>query len=107
MTVDRDLVYRALAGPVVWITFAVLVIPFAVGVVDTRFMTPLAFPGYTLFVLMTVVGDVLPVIRNFGFRLYWIPFLVVCYVLSVVGATVYYVVRRRYSSSSRRSTSSQ
>jgi hypothetical protein len=85
------------AGPVVWISFALLVFPLALGTIDTRLMTPLALPGYTIFVLMTVVGDVLPVIRNYGFRLYWLPFLLVCYGISVVIATGYYVLRRRYA----------
>lgn len=85
------------AGPVVWSVFALLVFPLALGVIDARLMTPLALPGYTLFVLMTVVGDVLPVVRNFGFRLYWLPFLLVCYGIAVAVAMGYYLLRRRYA----------
>lgn len=84
------------AGPVVWICFALLVFPLALGTIDARLMTPLALPGYAMFVLMTVVGDVLPVVRNYGFRLYWLPFLLVCYGISVALATGYYALRRRH-----------
>ncbi|MDL5363325.1 hypothetical protein [Halalkalicoccus sp. NIPERK01] len=84
-----------LVAPPVWISFALLIFPLAIGVVDTRLFSPLALPGYTVFVAMTVVGDVLPVVRNFGFRLYWLPFVVVCYGISVVVGIGYRALRRR------------
>jgi hypothetical protein len=87
-------VSELLVGPVVCVSFTLLVFPFAVSVVDARLWTPIALPGYTMFVLMTVVGDVLPVIRSFGFRLYWLPFLLVCYALSVAVAVGYHAIRR-------------
>lgn len=80
-------------GPAVCVAFALLVFPFAITVLDARLWTPLALPGYTIFVLMTVVGDVLPLVRNFGFRLYWLPFVFVCYVLSVAVAVGYRSLR--------------
>jgi hypothetical protein len=89
-----------LAGPAVWISFALLVFPLATSVVDGRLWTPIAFPGYTIFVLITVIGDVLPVVRNFGFRLYWVPFVSICYGISVVIATGYYTIRKQYATSS-------
>lgn len=82
-------------GPIVRLSFALLVFPFAVSVIDSRLSSPLAVPGYVLFVLMTVVGNVLPVSRRFGFRLYWVPFVVVCYGISVAVGTGYYAVRRQ------------
>lgn len=82
-----------LVGPAVCVAFALLVFPFAAATIDVRLWTPLALPGYTIFVLMTVVGDVLPLVRNFGFRLYWLPFVFVCYGLSVAMAVGYRSLR--------------
>jgi hypothetical protein len=94
MSRDRASAGDLLLDPVVCASFALLVFPFAVGVVDARLWTPLALPGYVLFVLMTVVGDVLPVVRSFGFRLYWVPFLLVCYGVSIAVAVGYAAIRR-------------
>ena len=83
-------------APIVWVSFALLVFPLAISKIDSRLFSPLAVPGYILFVLMTIVGNVLPRVRNFGFRLYWLPFIVVCYGISVAVGAGYYAVRRRY-----------
>lgn len=91
---ERASIGDLLLGPAVCVSFALLVFPFAVSVVDVRLWTPLALPGYVLFVLMTVVGDLLPVVRSFGFRLYWVPFLFVCYGISVAVAVGYAAIRR-------------
>lgn len=82
-----------LAGPAVQAVFALLVAPFGIGVLDTRLMTPLALPGYLLFVSMTVVGDYL--VPRFGFVVYWVPFLGSCYGLSVLLGGSYRAIRRR------------
>lgn len=84
-------------APVVWVSFALLVFPLALSNIDSRLFSPLAIPGYILFVLMTIVGNVLPRVRNFGFRLYWLPFVIVCYGISLAVGTGYYAVRLRYS----------
>ncbi len=78
--------------PVVRVCFALLVFPFAISAIDSRLFSPLAVPGYVLFVIMTVVGNVLPWVRNFGFRLYWIPFIVVCYGFSLTVGISYYAI---------------
>lgn len=78
--------WSTLAGPGVWVTFGVLTVPFVGAALDTRLMTPLALPGYLLMTALTVVGSHL--VPQFAFWLYWAPFFVCCYVLSVVVATV-------------------
>lgn len=87
---------KLVIAPVVWVSFALLVFPLALSNIDSRLFTPLAVPGYILFVLMTIIGNALPRVRNFGFRLYWAPFVVVCYGISVTVGVGYYAVRRRY-----------
>lgn len=88
---------KLVIAPVVWVSFALLVLPLALSNIDSRLFSPLALPGYVLFVCMTVIGNVFPKVRNFGFRLYWVPFIVVCYGVSLALGTGYYAVRRRYT----------
>ncbi len=95
MTGRRIPLRKLVLAPIVWVSFALLVFPLAISKIDSRLFSPLAVPGYVLFVLMTIVGDVLPRVRNFGFRLYWAPFIVVCYGISLVVGAGYYTVRRR------------
>lgn len=87
---------KLVLAPIVWVSFALLVFPLALSDIDSRLFSPLAVPGYVLFVLMTIVGNVLPRVRNFGFRVYWVPFVVVCYWISVAVGAGYYAVRRRF-----------
>lgn len=76
---------RAFAGPAVLVTFALLVVPLAVGAVDTAFMTPLALPGYLVLTIGSAVGNL--VAPNFALWVYWVPFLFACYGIAlVVGA---------------------
>ena len=77
-------------------SFALLVFPLAISKIDSRLFSPLAVPGYVLFTLITIIGNILPKVRNFGFRLYWAPFVVVCYGISLAVGADYYAVRRRY-----------
>lgn len=81
---------RALAGPSVVATFLLLVVPLAVGALDTRLMTPLALPGYLILTLGSAVGNLL--FSNFALWVYWAPFLVVSYVLSVSVGSLYRTV---------------
>ena len=81
-------------APIVWVSFALLVFPLAISKIDSRLFSPLAVPGYVLFVLMTIVGNVLPKVRNFGFRLYWVPFVIG---ISLAVGAGYYAGRRQYS----------
>ncbi len=78
--------WSVLTGPRVWVVFGAITVPFAVGVTDTRLMTPLAAPGYALMSAMTIVGSYLT--PQYTFWLYWIPFCVCSYVISVVCAAI-------------------
>lgn len=78
--------WLAVAGPGVVIVFAALTVPLVAGTVDARLHTPLALPGYTLFVALTVVGE--RIVPQYAFRLYWGPFLLCCYALAIVVAGI-------------------
>lgn len=73
---------RVLAGPPVVATFLLLVVPLAVGALDTSLMTPLALPGYLVLTVGSAVGNLL--FPNFALWVYWAPFLLACYGLAVV-----------------------
>ncbi|WP_101297623.1 hypothetical protein [Halegenticoccus soli] len=85
----RDL----LAGPVVLGVYALLVVPLLVGRLDARLMTPLAYPGYLLMTVGSSIGSVL--FPNYALWVYWGPFLVGSYGLSVAVGGAYYLVRGR------------
>jgi hypothetical protein len=80
-------VRRVVAGPAVVVTFALLVVPLVVGAVDTAFMTPLALPGYLVLTIGSAVGNLL--FPNFALWVYWVPFLLACYVLAVLVGAAY------------------
>ncbi|WP_331233407.1 hypothetical protein [Natronorarus salvus] len=88
----NDLLRDVLVGPATVLVFCVLVVPFLLGVADTRLLTPLAAPSYLILLAMTVVGSYL--VPQYLFWLYWPPFLLVCYALSVLCSGLYYAVRR-------------
>lgn len=83
---DRSAWWTVVAGPGVVLVFAALTVPLVVGTLDARFHSPLAAPGYTLFVVLTLVGEA--VVPQFTFRLYWPPFLLCSYGLAVVTAGI-------------------
>lgn len=93
MSEERTDLRRVLAGPSVVVTFLLLVVPLAVGALDTRLMTPLALPGYIILSLGSAVGNLL--FSNFALWVYWAPFLVVSYALSVCVGSMYRSVRGR------------
>jgi hypothetical protein len=82
---------QVFAGPPVLVAFALLVVPLAVGAVDTAFVTPLALPGYLVLTIGSAVGNLL--FPNFALWVYWVPFLLACYVLAVLAGSVYRRVR--------------
>ncbi len=86
----------AFVGPATVVVFCLLVVPLLLGVADTRLLTPLAAPGYLILLAMTVVGSVL--VPQYLFWLYWPPFLLVCYALSVFVGGLYYAVVRPLAS---------
>lgn len=82
---------RALAGPVVLATFALLVGPVSLGAYDTSLMTPLALPGYLLLTVGSAVGSHL--FPNLGLWLFWIPFVLGSYALAVLVGAGYRALR--------------
>jgi hypothetical protein len=87
----REFALRVLLGPATVVAFCLLFVPLALGVLDTRLMTPFAAPGYALLLAMTVVGSY--VLPQYGLWIYWIPFTVVCYGIATVVGGLYYGVR--------------
>lgn len=90
MSVFRD-VGLPLARRATAVVFALLVVPLVLGTIDGRLWTPLAAPGYLLMMGMTIVGSVL--VPQYEFWLYWPPFVLLCYGLSVGAAAGYYAAR--------------
>jgi hypothetical protein len=81
-TLDTDLLRRLFAGPAVLVTFGLLVVPLAVGSLDGRLMTPLAYPGYLVLMIGSSIGSYL--FPNFALWVFWAPFVVGSYGISVV-----------------------
>ncbi|ELY57443.1 hypothetical protein [Natronolimnohabitans innermongolicus] len=77
-----DSLRRAATGPATAATFALLVVPFALGWYDAALFSPLALPGYLLFGIGTAIGNA--VAPRFEFWLYWAPFLAGSYGVSVI-----------------------
>lgn len=90
MTDYQDLAVRILFGPATVVAFCLLFVPFVLGVFDTRLMTPLATPGYAIFLGMTVVGSRLV---PYDLWIYWVPFLAACYGIAVGVGGFYYGIR--------------
>ena len=88
---DGEDLRRWFAGRDVFAVFAVLVVPLAAGALDSRLMTPLAYPGYLLHALGTAVWNRL--FPNLALWVFWAPFLAVSYAVGVVGAALYRAIR--------------
>ncbi len=86
-----DRYWQLAAGSGVWAVFGVLTLPFVAATVDVRLTTPLAGPGYVLFVGLTIVGE--RIVPQYKLVVYWVPFLVSCYLLSVVVAGIVRAMR--------------
>lgn len=82
---------RLLVGTEVIVIFVLLVGPLAVGAIDTDLMTPLALPGYLVLMLGSSIGNTL--FPNFALWVYWAPFLMVSYIVSVLIASLYRALR--------------
>lgn len=78
---------RVLAGPATVASYALLVVPLALGWLKTAWMTPLALPGYLVFVIGTAIGNAIT--ARFEFWTYWLPFTLCCYGVSVVVGYAY------------------
>lgn len=88
---DTGFVQTLLAGPAVLATFGLLVVPLVAGSLDGRLMTPLAYPGYLIMMVGSSIGSYL--FPNFALWVFWAPFVVGSYAISVVVGVVYRAVR--------------
>lgn len=84
---------RALTAPATIATYLLLVVPLAVGWIKTSLLSPLALPGYLIYVLGTAIGNALS--PRFDFWVYWIPFLGGCYGVAVAVGYGYELLRDR------------
>ncbi|EJN61402.1 hypothetical protein [Halogranum rubrum] len=92
MSTDHESSLRRLvAGPSVLVTFALLVVPLTAGSLDGRLMTPLAYPGYLIMMVGSSFGSYL--FPNFALWVFWFPFVVGCYGISVVVGILFRAVR--------------
>ncbi|WP_440764955.1 hypothetical protein [Natronorubrum sp. DTA7] len=64
---------RIVSSPATLATFALLVVPFGLGWLETRLFSPLALPGYLLYGVGTAIGNAIA--PRFDLWVYWIPFL--------------------------------
>lgn len=83
---------RIFAGRSVIAVFVFLVGPLVIGAIDNDFMTPLALPGYVVLSLGSSIGNQL--FPNFALWVFWVPFLMGCYAISIVTGGVYRHIRR-------------
>lgn len=93
MSADRRAAARALFGCDVLFAFAALVVPVALGAVDTSLMTPLALPGYLLLTVGSSVGSHL--FPQYALWVFWGPFVAGAYGVAVLAAAGYRAVGRR------------
>lgn len=82
--------HPALVGRAVWVVFGLLVVPLLAGLLDSRLWTPLALPGYLLMLAITVVASV--VTPSYRFWVFWPPFVLASYGVSVVVAATYHAL---------------
>ncbi|WP_049970952.1 hypothetical protein [Haladaptatus cibarius] len=87
-------VSKILAGRAVWGWYLLLVVPVVVGALDTRFMTPIALPGYLILTLGSSFGSYL--FPTFELWVFWAPFFVGMYLISVGLAAAYRAVRETF-----------
>ncbi|WP_436343738.1 hypothetical protein [Natronorubrum sp. FCH18a] len=64
---------RIVTSPATLAAFALLVVPFGLGWLETRLFSPLALPGYLLYSVGTAIGNA--VAPRFDLWVYWVPFL--------------------------------
>ncbi|WP_458206521.1 hypothetical protein [Haladaptatus sp. NG-SE-30] len=85
---------KLFAGRAVWGAYLLLVGPLVLGALDTRLMTPLALPGYLALTLGSSVGSY--IFPTFELWVFWAPFLVGAYGVSVVLAAAYRLFRKTF-----------
>ena len=89
----RRAVRRALLGRDVLAIVSLLVVPVALGALETALVTPLALPGYLLLTVGSASGSHL--FPSYALWLFWLPFLGGSYGLAVCLAGAWRVVRAR------------
>ncbi len=82
MNISRPSIRRVLASPATLATYALLVVPFALGWFRSEWMSPLALPGYLIFVIGTSIGNLIA--PRYEFWVYWAPFLAGSFGLSAL-----------------------
>lgn len=82
---------RSLTAPVTVATYLLLVVPLAIGWFETSLLSPLALPGYLIFVIGSAIGNA--IFPWIDFRTYWVPFLVGCYGIAVTIGHGYELLR--------------
>ncbi len=85
-------VRRIFADRSVIAVFVLLVGPLVIGVIDNDFMTPLALPGYVALSVGSSIGNHL--FPNLALWVFWAPFLVGSYAVSVAIGGLYRLIRR-------------
>lgn len=83
---------RIFFGRSVIVVFVLLVGPLVVGVIDNDFMTPLALPGYVVLSLGSSIGNQL--FPNLALWVFWAPFLLGSYGVSIAIGGVYRHLRQ-------------
>jgi hypothetical protein len=94
------LIRRVLTSPATVGTYLFLVLPLTVGWFKTSLLSPLALPGYLIYVVGTAIGNVFA--PRLAFWVYWIPFLIGCYAVAVVVGLGYELLRDRVLVDNRR-----
>ncbi|SFS34648.1 hypothetical protein [Halostagnicola kamekurae] len=87
----RPSLKQVLASPATLLTYVVLVVPFALGWLRSSWLSPLALPGYLVYVIGSAIGNAIA--PRYEFWTYWGPFLVGCFGLSSIVGYVYEVRR--------------
>lgn len=91
MTPER--LRRVLLGWDVLAAYVLLAGPVVVGALDTSLLTPLALPGYLALLIGSGVGSVL--FPNLALWVFWVPFFLGGYAVSVAVAAGYRALARR------------
>ncbi|TYL35869.1 hypothetical protein CV102_25520 [Natronococcus pandeyae] len=93
-----DRLRRALTAPATIATYLLLVVPLALGWFKTSLLSPLALPGYLVYVIGTAIGNVFA--SRLSFWVYWIPFLAGCYGIAVTVGYGYELLREQFQTDS-------
>jgi hypothetical protein len=91
---------QVLTSPATIGTYLFLVLPLAIGWFKTSLLSPLALPGYLIYVVGTAIGNVFA--PRLAFWVYWIPFLIGCYAVAVAVGLGYELLRDRVLVDDRR-----